>query len=149
MASTTATQASPHATAGAPALGFDGGLTLSFQVKDRKATADWYQRVLGFKLLYDVAEIGWCELASPVSRVNIGLSQVEAPKAADGKGSCGGGAVPTFGVKNIDAARKSLESHKVRFDGPTHEFPGMVKLATFFDPDGNALMLFQDLSGQG
>jgi hypothetical protein len=26
--------------------------------------------------------------------------------------------------------------------------PGMVSLATFYDPDGNKLMLYQDLSGQ-
>jgi hypothetical protein len=33
----------------------------------------------------------------------------------------------------------------VRFDGPTREYPGMVKLATFFDPDGNTLMLYESL----
>ena len=57
------------------------------------------------------------------------------------------GAVLTFGVKDIDAARASLESRKVRFDGPTQTIPGMVRLATFFDEDGNALMLYQDLAG--
>ena len=51
----------------------------------------------------------------------------------------------TWGVKDIDAARTLLESKKVRFDGPTQEIPGMVKLATFFDPDGNPMMFYQDL----
>ena len=119
-------------------LDFNGGLTLSIQVKDRKASAKWYTDTLGFPLLYDVAEIGWCELATETKGVNIGLSEVEKPKT-------GAGPVPTFGVKDLDKARALLESKKVRFDGPTHEFPGMVKLATFFDPDNNALMLFQDL----
>ena len=119
-------------------LGYTGGLTLSMQVKDRKKSQTWYQNVLGFTLLYDVEEIGWCELATETEKVNIGLSQVEKPKV-------GAGPVPTFGVKNIDAARKQLEAKDVRFDGKTQEIPGMVKLATFFDPDGNALMLFQDL----
>jgi CreA protein len=119
-------------------LNFDGGLTLSIQCKDRKASATWYTDVLGFPLLYDVAEIGWCELATETRGVNIGLSETEKPKV-------GAGPVPTFGVKDIDKARAMMEGKKVRFDGPTHEFPGMVKLATFFDPDGNALMLFQDL----
>ncbi len=124
-------------------LGFDGGLTISFQVKDRKKSIAWYQDVLGFKLLYDVEEIGWCELATEVAggRVNIGLSQVEKPKV-------GAGPVPTFGVKDIDKARGAMEAKKVRFDGPTREYPGMVRLATFYDPDGNALMLFQSLSNQ-
>ncbi len=119
-------------------LGFDGGLTLSFKCKDRKKSAAWYEKVLGFKLLYDVAEIGWCELATAVKGVNIGLSQVESVKGGDGP-------VPTFGVKDIDAARRKIEAHDVRFDGKTQEIPGMVRLATFFDPDGNALMLYQDL----
>lgn len=34
----------------------------------------------------------------------------------------------------------------MRFDGPTQTIPGMVKLATLFDPDGNTLMLFQSLA---
>ena len=121
-------------------LGFDGGLTLSFQVGDRKRAMAWYRDVLGFSLLYEVEDIGWCELATETKGVNIGLSQVEKP-------SVGAGPVPTFGVKDIDAARSILESKDVRFDGETQEIPGMVKLATFFDPDGNALMLFQDLGG--
>lgn len=122
-------------------LNYDGGLTIAIQVKDRKKSADWYQNVLGFKFLYDVEHIGWCELATEVAggRVNIGLSEVESPKV-------GAGPVPTFGVKDIEAARATLEGHKVRFDGPIHEFPGMVKLSTFFDPDGNALMLYQSLA---
>lgn len=122
-------------------LNYNGGLTISTQVADLKKAAAWYRDVLGFTFLYEVAEIGWCELATEVKGVNIGLSQVEKPKV-------GAGPVPTFGVENLDAARAQLESKKVRFDGPTHEFPGMVKLATFFDPDGNALMLFQDLQGK-
>jgi len=34
------------------------------------------------------------------------------------------------------------------FDGDTIEIPELVKLATFFDPDGNSLMLYQSLSDQ-
>ena len=32
--------------------------------------------------------------------------------------------------------------------GDTQVIPEMVKIATFYDPDGNTLMLFEDLSGQ-
>lgn len=122
-------------------LNYTGGLTLSCQCKDRKKSAKWYTEMLGFTLLYDVEQIGWCELATEIKGVNIGLSEVESPKT-------GAGPVPTFGVKDIDAARQRLESKDVRFDGKTMEIPGMVKLATFFDLDGNALMLFQDLQQQ-
>jgi predicted enzyme related to lactoylglutathione lyase len=56
-----------------------------------------------------------------------------------------GGATLTFGVTNIDDARKQVEGKAVKFDGETRVIPGMVKLATFFDPDGNTLMFYQDL----
>jgi catechol 2,3-dioxygenase-like lactoylglutathione lyase family enzyme len=119
-------------------LGYDGGLTVGYQVSDIKRSIDWYSSVLGFTLLYHVEEMAWGELATELKGVNIGLSQVEKPNI----GLCG---KLTWGVKDIDAARKLLEAKKVRFDGPTQEIPGMVKLATFFDPDGNPMMFFQDL----
>ncbi len=121
-------------------LNYDGGLTIAIEIKNLDAALAWYQNVLGFQMLYRVDEIGWAEVATEVAggKVNIGLSQVEKPKS-------GGGPVPTFGVKNIEKARAMLESKKVRFDGPTREYPGMVKLATFFDPDGHALMLYESL----
>jgi predicted enzyme related to lactoylglutathione lyase len=121
------------------AIGWDGGLTAAIGVTDFAKSAAWYRDVLGFKLLYEMKEMGWGEFASPVARVNVGLSQKE-------KVAVGGGAVLTFGVKDIDAARAALEKAKVRFDGPTQTIPGMVRLAGFFDPDGNALMLYQDLA---
>lgn len=119
-------------------LGFNGGLTIATQVADLARATAFYRDVLGFKHLYTVDEIAWCELATECPGVNIGLSQVEKPLV-------GAGPVPTFGVADIAAARKRLEAAKVRFDGPTREIEGMVRLATFYDPDGNALMLVQEL----
>ena len=135
---TNTTPAASSATAKPSPIGYDGGLTVGYQVKDIKKAIDWYSNVLGFKLLYRVEEMAWCELASEVHRVNIGLSQVEKP-------NIGLAGKLTWGVKDIDAARKVLEAKKVRFDGPTQEIPGMVKLATFFDPDGNPMMFYQDM----
>lgn len=122
----------------ATSLGYDGGLTCSLRCTDLDRSIKWYQDVLGFTFLYRVDEIGWCELATAVKGVNVGLSQVEQ---AGGEGN----AILTFGVKNIDEARAAVEAHDVKFDGPTQVIPEMVKLATFYDPDGNALMFYQDL----
>lgn len=52
-------------------------------------------------------------------------------------------------MNDIDSSRKQLEDKDVRFDGDTMEIPGMVKLATFYDPDGNKMMLFQTLGEMG
>jgi catechol 2,3-dioxygenase-like lactoylglutathione lyase family enzyme len=137
MAMTTSTES---LTAAGLDMGYNGGLTIAFQVKDLARSLDWYQNVLGFKLVYHLEEMGWCELSSSVAGVSIGLSQVATMKP--------GGPTPTFGVNDIDRARSLLEGKNVRFDGETIEIPEMVKLATFFDPDGNSLMLFQSLSDQ-
>jgi len=121
---------------------YDGGLTCSLPVTDMDRSIAWYQKTLGFELLYRLDEMGWCELTTGVERVQLGLSQVEST------GSNPGGATLTFGVKDILAARAELESQDIKFDGETQEIPDMVKIATFFDPDGNTLMFYEDLSQQ-
>ena len=83
-------------------------------------------------------EYGWAEIETPVPGLSIGLGQVED---VGGQGAI----TPTFRVVDIDAARRHLEGSGVRFDGETSEVPGMVRLATFYDPDGNPWMLAQVL----
>lgn len=122
------------------AIRFDGGLTCALGVSDLERSIDWYRETLGFELLYRMEEQAWCELSTGVERVNLGLSQVEE---AGGKG----GATLTFGVEDIEAAKAELDSRAVRQDGPIRDIPGLVRLLTFFDPDDNALMLYEDLQG--
>lgn len=117
------------------------GLTLSMPVANMDTSIAWYEKVLGFSLLYRVDELGWCEMQSPVADVNVGLSVVETPNP--------GGATPTFGVSDIDAAKATLEEAGVRIDGDIMVFEGMVKLITFYDPDNNALMFFQNIGDGG
>ena len=119
-------------------LGYDGGLTCSISVKNLDKAIAWYGDKLGFTLLYKVDEMGWAEMATETKGVNLGLGQVEKIPGT-------GNAKLTFGVKDIDATRKILEGKGVKFQGPTQEIPGMVKLATFEDPDGNVNMFYQDL----
>ncbi len=121
-------------------IAYNGGLTLSLSVSDMNRSIDWYQNVLGFELLYRMDEIGWCELSTGVERVNIGLSVTEEPKP--------GGATPTFGVRDIRAARASLEEHGVHLDGDIMTIPDMVHLQTFYDPDDNSLMFFEEIAGE-
>lgn len=121
---------------------YAGDVTVAIQVSNIDASIAWYQDVLSLDLLYKVDEIGWCELATKTEGLQIGLSQVE-----NAKGSAG--CVPTFGVVDIDAARSLMESKDVRFDGPTQTIDGLVKLATFFDPDSNPFMLAQSLQTGG
>jgi len=117
---------------------YNGGLTVSLPVSDLDAAIDWYQKVLGFELQYRLDDLGWCELISPVAKVNVGLSVVESPNP--------GGATPTFGVQDMNAAKASLQEQGVRIDGDIVTIEGMVSLLTFYDQDNNSLMLYQDLA---
>ena len=119
---------------------YDNGLTCAASVTNIDKAIKWYEEVLGFKLLYKSDEMGWCELTSPVKNVNVGLSQVEELK------NNGGNSILTWGVKDIEVSKKVLEKRDVKFDGDIQTIPDMVKICTFFDPDGNCLMLYQDLS---
>lgn len=117
----------------------DETITIAMSVSDRHASAAWYADMLGFEALYHADEAGWSELQTRTAGVTLGLGEHTKPAP----GNC----VPVFGTADLDAARQALEQAAVRFDGPTDVVEGMVKTATFYDPDGNALMLAQDLTG--
>ena len=116
---------------------YDRQFVISVNVSNFEAAAEWYREALGFEVVYRLDEYGWGEVRTPWNGVTIGLSQTEELQH--------GGTVPTFGVKDIAAARAHLESLGTKFDGDTYEIAGMVKLATFYDPDGNAWMLAEAL----
>ncbi|MDK2760336.1 MAG: VOC family protein [Sphingopyxis sp.] len=118
------------------ALKIGSELTCSMGVTDMTASIAWYERILLCKLLYRADEIGWCELATPMAGVNIGLSEVESVPQ-------GGGATNVFEVADIDAAKAHLDAEHVRQDGEIQHIPGLVRLLTFYDPDGNAFMFSQ------
>ena len=114
-------------------------ITIALSVTDRHARAEWYGNRLGFETIYHADEAGWSEVQTNTAGVTIGMGEHTKPAP----GNC----VPVFGITDLDEARQKLEEANVKFDGPTDVVEGMVKTATFYDPDGNALMLAQDLSG--
>jgi CreA protein len=115
-----------------------GESTAAIAVSDYGKALAWYRDVLGFKVVSELESWGWAQLQTPVDGLLIGIGQSEEVKK-------GGGATLTFTVKDIAAARLYLEGEGGRFDGETSQVEDMVKLATFYDPDGNALMLAQQL----
>jgi predicted enzyme related to lactoylglutathione lyase len=121
-----------------PTVTLDDTITIAISVRDRHISAKWYSENLGFELLHHIDEAGWSELRTRTDGVTLGLGEQTEPTP--------GNAVPVFGVMDLAKARKDLESTGVKFDGDTIVVEGMVSTATFYDPDGNALMLAQDLT---
>ena len=123
---------------GSSPIDFTGGLVVRFTVTDRAKSRDWYRDMLGFEVLFEVDEIGWTEMTNHEAQLTIGLAQSDAVSVSTGT-------MPVIGVKDLDAARKLLESKGVKFTGATVEHAGLVKLATLLDPDGRQIMLYQAL----
>ena len=109
-------------------------MTLASSVTDLDRSVDWFKNKLGLEERFRAPEAGWAEVTTPTENISIGLGINEE---VDGKG----GTTPVFGVVDIEAAKAELEGNGVTFDGDIMTLPGMVKLATFFDPDGNSYML--------
>jgi catechol 2,3-dioxygenase-like lactoylglutathione lyase family enzyme len=114
-------------------------LSASMSVSNMDASIAWYQKVLGFNLLFRADDLGWCELSTGVPGVTVGLAQSENVAQ-------GGGATNVWGVKDIVEAKDHLDAHRVKQDGDIQVVPDMVKLITFYDPDGNAMMFAQSLA---
>ncbi len=121
-------------------ISYQGTLVCSINVSDLDRSIAWYHDGLGFEEVYRMAEYGWCEMRSPVDGVTIGLQRAES-------GFGPGGATLAFAVSDVSGARKHLESLGARFDGDTVVIPGDngVRLANFFDPDGNPLTLAEPM----
>ncbi len=122
-----------------PIVTLENTITFAISVSDRHASADWYTEKLGFELVYHADEAGWSELTTMTPGVTLGMGEHTKPVP--------GNAVPVFGIADIEVGRTALEGAGVKFDGPTDVVEGMVATATFYDPDGNAMMLAQDLTG--
>jgi CreA protein len=115
-----------------------GECTAAIAVSDYARSLAWYRDVLGLAVVFELESWGWAQLQSPVSGLLVGIGQSEEVKK-------GGGATLTFTVEDIEAARAYLEAEGVSFDGEISQVEDMVRRTTFYDLDGNALMLAQQL----
>ena len=112
---------------------------VSVSVTDYDRSLAWYRDVLGFPVVYELKEYGWGELKTPFG-FNIGIGQTETVTP--------GNVTPTFGVRDIDEAIAYLRERDVKVED-WHEISGMVRLSTFYDPDGTSWMLAQTLDDKG
>ncbi len=117
---------------------YTSGLTIWYGVSDIEVTKNFYENLLGFAVnMYD-PENGMVIMKAPTSNTAIGFSKSEKVSAS--------AASVVFDVVDIEESVEKLSTKGVEFVGDIETIPGLVKLATFSDPDGNSLMIAQDLS---
>ena len=115
-------------------IAFTGSCTAAVGVTDLDRGVAFYRDVLAFEVVAVMPDHAWAQLRSPVAGLAVGLGSVEEVAK-------GGGATLTFEVEDLDSAHAELEAAQVPFDGDTLSVGDELWIATFFDPDGNQLML--------
>jgi len=108
---------------------------VSYSVSDWQRAKKFYGETLGLPVAeFYGDEVGWMEFG-PKEGAHLAISLWE------GEGVMpvhSGGAVVVFMVEDVDATVKELRARGVKCtDAET--VPGMVRWASFFDPDGNEL----------
>ena len=121
------------------AIGYDGGLTCSMGVTSLDRSIAWYRDVLGFTLLYRLDDIAWCELSTARRAGQC------RPRRARGGGRRGRRHADLRRRPTSRRPRPSSTGTMSARTGRSATFPDMVRLLTFFDPDDNALMFYQEL----
>src|SRR5215217_3194177 len=101
------------------------------------AAVGFYTDLLGLTL---VTRYGneWAELdAGPIRLGLHGSGEATVPRAG----------TVVFRVSDLDATKARLEERGVSFGGHLGEVQGVGRYASFNDPDGNALQLFEYTAG--
>ncbi|MCO6435537.1 MAG: VOC family protein [Phycisphaerae bacterium] len=122
-------------------LGYRHTLLVQMRVSDLDRAVKFYHEVLDFDIRVRRDDLDWAEMTFGIPGVAVGLG-------AGGEVKGSGSISLNIGVKNVDAARKLLESRGVHFLGETKIVPEKVKLADFEDPDGNRIRLAESLLPQ-
>ena len=117
-------------------LGLAPGTVVSIPVRDVRKSSAWYQETFGFGVARALDEPAWCELTTKTDGLRIGLAQVQQAEPGD--------TTPIFTVRDIERAAAELDSrHIATSEIVTVE--GHARLITLQDPDGNTLMLQEEL----
>ena len=108
-----------------------------YNVTDLERAKEFYQKTLELTPMFAMEDIGWVEYTAG-SGANVAINKVST-----GAKMAPGGATAVFSVDDIEWTRGKLEEKGVVFEGDILTIHDVVRLTTFFDPDGNRLMLAQ------
>ena len=100
----------------------------------------FYHETLGLPMALDLPQGGWMEFGHP-NQTHVAINLWRGP---DPMPPTNGGATVTFGCDDVRAMVTKLRAKGIKCDDPD-EIPGMVIIATFYDPDGTRLQIAQSL----
>lgn len=111
---------------------------VSYPVSDWQRAKRFYGETLGLPVAeFYGDEVGWMEFGPKEgTHLSISLWSGDEPMPA----RTGGGAIVVFMVEDADETAKELRARGVKCN-PPETIPGMVRYASFFDPDGNELQI--------
>ncbi|MFZ5352569.1 MAG: VOC family protein [Bacillota bacterium] len=119
---------------------YKSGITIWYNVKDIERTKAFYTEKLGFEVSFHDVEGGNVIMKTNTKDCFIGFSCADEILPSTSS--------TVFEVENIETAYDILKKRGVEFSGDIDVVPGMVKLATFTDPDGHSLMLSESMDGE-
>jgi predicted enzyme related to lactoylglutathione lyase len=110
---------------------------VAYTVSDWQRAKKFYGDTLGLPVAeFYGDEVGWMEFGPKEgTHLSINLWAGDDPMPAKS-----GGAIVVFMVADADATVKELRARGVKCNDP-EIIPGMVRWASFFDPDGNELQI--------
>ncbi len=119
---------------------FDRVSSVFYFTNDMDQTATFYRDVLGLDQRVRYGE-DWAEFAAGGTTVALhGTRGAAAPWQ---------GATVVFEVDDLEAAMRTLRARGVSFDGDVTEVPEQGRFATFKDPAGNVLQMYEPPRGEG
>jgi predicted enzyme related to lactoylglutathione lyase len=112
-------------------------------VKDTNKSKDFFVNTLGLNIFEEQAEFGWLELQAADKNQILGIGRAD-------QNSCmpaGVNAVVTFVTDNYDQTKQELTKKGVTFFGEVANVPGVPRMVSFKDPDGNTFQLVEETPG--
>lgn len=110
-------------------------------VKDPKLSANWYEEILGFKLLYMEEDAAVMKITEQSQTVVCLVKTLDHQPMKFPKNNFGVGKYYNFIPQNIEETHKFLIEQNVKVNHISGE--GNTKFFTFYDPDGNPLGVCQ------
>jgi len=112
-------------------------------VSDIKKAIKFYTETVGMKMNSFDEEFGWAELAGHEDGARLGIAQTSEHEAI----LPGQNAVFTLSVDDIQTTKSDLSKKGAKMVGEVLDIPGVVKMQTVVDQDGNHFQLVESYPG--